>query len=229
MQHIILPSDLTDPVLNSTLPVVSQNLYWPSWSASLLEVLCISPAEPLVGSEKTRPVFVLTVLTASLAGPPPKTMTKEWQEASNERARELNLDPITGECSQFGLFHPWDPGLNPTPLPRCPIRGLFRKGFCAIQVDSRGNRVRSSADSPECGYALYLPVIKYSFLPPMSLRSGGLSAVGWYVSHVRSLQEVYSALASFPSFSFSPSFFSCFSSDSSSSALPMLALLSTNA
>ena len=31
-----------------------------------------------------------------LAAPPPKTLTKEWQEASNERAKELNLNPITG-------------------------------------------------------------------------------------------------------------------------------------
>ena len=31
-----------------------------------------------------------------IAPPPPKTLTKEWQEASNERAREAKLDPITG-------------------------------------------------------------------------------------------------------------------------------------
>ena len=30
------------------------------------------------------------------AAPPPKTLTKEWQEASNERAREMKIDPITG-------------------------------------------------------------------------------------------------------------------------------------
>jgi len=36
----------------------------------------------------------------AFAAPPPKTMTKEWQEASNERARELNLDPITGVPSE---------------------------------------------------------------------------------------------------------------------------------
>ena len=34
-----------------------------------------------------------------VAAPPPKTLTKEWQEASNERAKELNLNPITGMYS----------------------------------------------------------------------------------------------------------------------------------
>jgi len=30
------------------------------------------------------------------APPPPKTITKEWEEASNERAKELKINPITG-------------------------------------------------------------------------------------------------------------------------------------
>jgi len=42
----------------------------------------------------------LFLASRTLAGPPPNTMTKEWQEASNERARELNLDPITGVPSE---------------------------------------------------------------------------------------------------------------------------------
>jgi len=32
--------------------------------------------------------------------PPPKTMSKEWQEASNERAIEMKLNPITGITSE---------------------------------------------------------------------------------------------------------------------------------
>ena len=32
----------------------------------------------------------------SLAPAAPRTITKEWEEASTERAKELNLDPITG-------------------------------------------------------------------------------------------------------------------------------------
>ncbi|TFK46690.1 cytochrome c oxidase subunit IV [Heliocybe sulcata] len=31
---------------------------------------------------------------------PPKTMTREWQEKSNERAKELKLDPISGISSE---------------------------------------------------------------------------------------------------------------------------------
>jgi len=42
----------------------------------------------------------LFLASRAFANPPPHTMTKEWQEASNERARELNLDPITGVPSE---------------------------------------------------------------------------------------------------------------------------------
>ena len=31
------------------------------------------------------------------APPPPKTVTKEWEEAMTERAREHNMDPINGK------------------------------------------------------------------------------------------------------------------------------------
>ncbi|KAI5777904.1 cytochrome-C oxidase-like protein [Geopyxis carbonaria] len=34
------------------------------------------------------------------ARPPPKTMTKEWQEASNEYLRQQNVEPITGVSSE---------------------------------------------------------------------------------------------------------------------------------
>jgi len=42
---------------------------------------------------------VLFGVLRSHAAPPPKTLTKEWQEASNEYAREQNLNPITGISS----------------------------------------------------------------------------------------------------------------------------------
>ena len=45
-----------------------------------------------------------------VAPPPPRTISKEWEEASNERALEANLDPITGE--------------NPHPPYRCPTAAL---------------------------------------------------------------------------------------------------------
>ncbi|OAX77538.1 hypothetical protein ACJ72_08162 [Emergomyces africanus] len=35
-----------------------------------------------------------------VANPPPKTMTKEWQEATNEYAKREKLDPITGISSE---------------------------------------------------------------------------------------------------------------------------------
>jgi len=38
--------------------------------------------------------------TRTFAPPPPKTMTKEWQEAENERAKDLKLNPITGITSE---------------------------------------------------------------------------------------------------------------------------------
>ncbi|KAG9226503.1 hypothetical protein CCMSSC00406_0005830 [Pleurotus cornucopiae] len=35
-----------------------------------------------------------------IAPPPPKTLTKEWEEASNERAIEQKMNPITGITSE---------------------------------------------------------------------------------------------------------------------------------
>ncbi|KAI0034523.1 cytochrome c oxidase subunit IV family [Vararia minispora EC-137] len=42
----------------------------------------------------------LWAVIRSFADPAPKTMTKEWQEASNERAKEMNLNPISGISSE---------------------------------------------------------------------------------------------------------------------------------
>jgi len=36
----------------------------------------------------------------SISPPPPKTITKEWEEAANERAKEMKLNPITGISSE---------------------------------------------------------------------------------------------------------------------------------
>jgi len=44
--------------------------------------------------------FGLFVSFKSFAAPPPKTRTKEWEEATNERALELKLNPITGISSE---------------------------------------------------------------------------------------------------------------------------------
>ena len=163
MQLTTSPLDLTDPVPIFILPVVSQSLYWPLRSVSLPEVFFTSPVDPLVGSGITRPVFLPTVLIATLAGSPPKTMTKEWQEASNERARELNLDPITGKCPRRSISPP-RLGFS-TPFSRCSVRGLFRKRFRAIQVDSGAHREDPGRTARNAfrGFALYSPIIKWSF------------------------------------------------------------------
>ena len=81
-----------------------------------------------MGPDHARHVSFPTVLTAVPAGPPPKTMTKEWQEASNERARELNLDPITGECS-CSLVPSIAFLAYPNSLPGVPSEGYSGKGF----------------------------------------------------------------------------------------------------
>ncbi|KAJ8455385.1 hypothetical protein ONZ45_g18958 [Pleurotus djamor] len=43
---------------------------------------------------------VLTITIKQFATPPPKTITKEWEEASNERAIEQKMNPITGITSE---------------------------------------------------------------------------------------------------------------------------------
>ncbi|KAF8625750.1 hypothetical protein AX17_006776 [Amanita inopinata Kibby_2008] len=39
-------------------------------------------------------------LKAFAAAPPPRTLTKEWKEAENERGLEMKLNPITGIASE---------------------------------------------------------------------------------------------------------------------------------
>lgn len=45
--------------------------------------------------------FASTRTIIFVAAPPPKTLTKEWQEASNEYARENKINPITGMSSMY--------------------------------------------------------------------------------------------------------------------------------
>ncbi|KAH7907964.1 COX4, subunit IV of cytochrome c oxidase [Hygrophoropsis aurantiaca] len=43
---------------------------------------------------------ILFMVSRAMAPPPPKTITKEWEEASNERALEQKMNPITGIASE---------------------------------------------------------------------------------------------------------------------------------
>jgi hypothetical protein len=51
---------------------------------------------PLVRFVFSLCVFFSPMIYGHTAPPPPKTITKEWEEASNERAKELKINPITG-------------------------------------------------------------------------------------------------------------------------------------
>ncbi|KAK1761303.1 cytochrome c oxidase polypeptide 5, mitochondrial [Echria macrotheca] len=44
--------------------------------------------------------FVIFATIRAFAGPPPASMTKEWQEASNEYLKGQNSDPLTGISSE---------------------------------------------------------------------------------------------------------------------------------
>lgn len=62
---------------------------------------------PGIGLKVAATVFGLVALTGvivttikSFAAPPPRTITKEWQEASTEYARENKINPITGVSSE---------------------------------------------------------------------------------------------------------------------------------
>ncbi|KIM86435.1 hypothetical protein PILCRDRAFT_816394 [Piloderma croceum F 1598] len=43
---------------------------------------------------------IIYAVIRAYAPPPPRTLTKEWQEASNERAIEQKMNPITGISSE---------------------------------------------------------------------------------------------------------------------------------
>ena len=70
----------------------------PSFTARLVPQVGISSActvqSPAVLRANAN--FLLTPTLLPAAPPPPKTMTKEWQEASNERAIDQKMNPIYG-------------------------------------------------------------------------------------------------------------------------------------
>ena len=78
-------------------------------------------------------LFILLIYIFScscVAAPPPKTLTKEWQEATNERAKEMNLNPITGMCPHSPeFFNLSNAGFFLFPPSRYLIRRLLRQRF----------------------------------------------------------------------------------------------------
>ena len=78
-------------------------------------------------------LFILLIYIFScscVAAPPPKTLTKEWQEATNERAKEMNLNPITGMCPHSPeFFNLSNAGFFLFPLPGISSEGYSGKGF----------------------------------------------------------------------------------------------------
>jgi hypothetical protein len=62
----------------------------------------------------------------TLATSVPRTMTKEWQVATNDRAKEMNLNPISGQFHKELVFG----SRNNIILPRYLLGGLQRLRFC---------------------------------------------------------------------------------------------------
>ncbi|KAG6850598.1 hypothetical protein H0H93_011266 [Arthromyces matolae] len=77
------------------------------------------PRTPVSKPGDAAKIFFWTMTLVAVAGglfatarafapPPPKTITKEWEEASNARALEMKLNPITGKSYPlltFSSFH----------------------------------------------------------------------------------------------------------------------------
>lgn len=61
-------------------------------------------------------------------------MTKEWQEAMNERAKEQKMNPISGEFV-LPLCHNDEQLILPKPNPRYCVGGLRGQGLRSKQVD----------------------------------------------------------------------------------------------
>ena len=60
------------------------------------------------------------MFTFSPAPPPPKTISKEWEEASNQRALEQKMNPISGQFSSV---------LRPALLPHVLHTGIASEGY----------------------------------------------------------------------------------------------------
>lgn len=54
----------------------------------------------LLGSTSIQYLALFDEMLMIVAPPPPKTMTREWQEATNARLKELGIEPISGPGSE---------------------------------------------------------------------------------------------------------------------------------
>lgn len=74
---------------------------------------------------------MLTLCSAAPA--PPSTITREWEEAANQRALEMKLDPITGELNPyFQVAGISDHGLL---VIRYCVGGIQGQGLRSNQID----------------------------------------------------------------------------------------------
>lgn len=64
------------------------------------------------------------------APPPPRTITREWEEAANERAKEMNLNPISGKLHSFQFL-----SVVSEQFSRYLVGGLQRPGLRYYQID----------------------------------------------------------------------------------------------
>jgi len=75
------PSSLAPPVC-----FMLASALWVCWVHQSLMIPCSRQLFPFFSFQKKN----------CTAPPPPKSISKEWEEATNERARELKINPITG-------------------------------------------------------------------------------------------------------------------------------------
>ena len=65
-------------------------------------------------------------------------MTKEWQEASNERAKEMKLNPISGALSRVSVVVVSLPLAYATVVDRYDLGRVQGHRLCSEQIDKRG-------------------------------------------------------------------------------------------
>lgn len=78
-------------------------------------------------------IYAIYKSCSLLGGTPPKTMSKEWQEASNERAKEQKMNPISGKLYLMYFSNPYT---EFTVSYRNHFGGVLWKGLCYSRLNS---------------------------------------------------------------------------------------------